>query len=170
MRCSRHYTLLELLVVMALLSILLGFALPSVVGSRAAGRLDRQVQTTLALTRKARAWATSEGRAVVLRVEADRLRLVRARDPLAEAEGDEPELEPEREGAPVWAEPYVEGVSLAELEIEGELREPGDEAVWIEFHPSGGSGSALFTFSCKDLVTQVELDPVLGTARVVAEE
>ncbi|MEZ6187025.1 MAG: type II secretion system protein [Planctomycetota bacterium] len=167
MRSARRYTLLELLVVMALLSILLGFVLPGVVGQRAAGRLDQQVQTTLALARKARAWATSEGRAVILRVDASSLRLVHARDPLAAPEGDDPELEPAREGAPTWEEPFVEGVELLELEVAGELLEPDDEPVLIEFFPSGSSTGGALTFLADALQSRIEIDPVLGTARVV---
>ncbi|MCA8923161.1 MAG: type II secretion system protein [Planctomycetes bacterium] len=167
MRSSRSYTLLELLVVMAMLSVLLGFALPSVVGQRAAGRLSTQVQTTLALTRKARAWATSEGRTVLLLVDADGLRLVRARDPLAEPEGDDPELEPAREGAPVWDQPYTDGVSLLEVEVDGELWEPGEAA--LSFFPSGESSAGRFVFAAKDLQTELVVDPVLGLARVVED-
>ena len=104
---------------------------------------------------------------VLLLVDADGLRLVRARDPLAEPEGDDPELEPAREGAPVWDQPYTDGVSLLEVEVDGELWEPGEAA--LSFFPSGESSAGRFVFAAKDLQTELVVDPVLGLARVVED-
>lgn len=104
------FTLLELLLVCALIAIMAGLVAPALSGSNARARLDAMARAIVAFARSARARASADGRAYFLIVDqqAKQVRLARQRDPLLapEAEGDaETDGDAWVGGAP-WARAY----------------------------------------------------------------
>lgn len=169
---QRAFTLLELLLVLMVVSVFGALALPRMSGSLKHQRLQDQVRTTIALARKARALAASEGRAYVLVVDGEgrSLRLLRKRDPLAQAEGEDPELEPAEDPAPDWAQPweFPEGVTLQGVERNEEQEET--QEAQIVFLPNGEAEAVRLTFGTgqsQDEQAVVEVLKPLGEARLV---
>ncbi len=181
MRRSRPYprafTLLELLCVLGVVAALAALAAPRLSASLGAGRLQAQARAAVALARKARALATSEGRAylVVVDGEGRELRLARQRDPLAAPEGDDPEREALADA--FWARPvpFEEGVELLEVQVD-DAEEPASSALGgappaIAFAPDGSAEAAILSFEGPAAERlEVWVDGPLGLARIVRPE
>jgi type II secretion system protein H len=162
------FTLLELLLVLVIVAVLAVFVLPSLTGSRDRRNVEVQSRSALALTRKARALASAEGRVYVLVVDREKreLSLARRRDPLAEATNeDDPELDAPEDAA--WRSPisFEEGVALESFEQDGELVET-EGALHVAFFPVGEADDVRLLFQSGDDRLQVRVDPALGLARV----
>jgi type II secretion system protein H len=171
-RRRRGYTLLELLLVLVIIAILGILVLPSFTGGRDRRAVETQARTTVALARKARALASSEGRTYLLVVDrqAAQLRLARRREPLAEpTDEDDPELDAP-EGA-LWtsAVPFEEAVQVESFERDGAATE-SDETPQIAFRASGEADDGRLVFAKDGERLAVRVDPYLGIARIEEAE
>jgi type II secretion system protein H len=184
-RPQRAFTLLELLLVLALVAVLAALAGPRMSGALKGQRLDAQARTVIAYARKARALAAAEGRSydLVFDPVAKTLRLARQRDPLAAPSDPE---DPEREAldeALAWARPlpFEDGVELSEatatqntegganseLETESlDLAEP----VAVRFAPDGSAQARELAFRVGPREVRIRVRPHLGRAELVEPE
>lgn len=168
---QRAFTLLELLMVLAVVAVLAGFAAPRLAGSLKGQRLDAQARTVIALARKARALASAEGRSyeLVFDPSAQTVRLARQRDPLAAP--NDPE-DPEREALATdleWARPlpFEEGVTLREAAgAQGESLDLGQQFT-IRFYPDGSADARQVAFQIGTRTLRVEVRPHLGRAVLI---
>lgn len=163
------FTLLELLLVLLVVSTLALLVAPRLSGSTRLGRLRAQARTLVALGRRAKARAASEGRTYLLVVDgAEReARLARARDPLAAPDDEEdPEREAPAEGES-WSRPlaFEDDVELVEVAVAEEERDPAEEVV-LAFRPQGDCDAASLVLEADGDRLEVTLDGPLGLARV----
>jgi len=179
---QRAFTLLELLLVLALVAVLAALAGPRLSGALKGQRLDAQARTVIAYARKARALAAAEGRSYELVFDpvAKTLRLARQRDPLAAPTDEE---DPEREALDenlAWArpQPFEEGVELidatstantegsAHSELEVETLDLA-EAVAIRFAPDGSAQARELAFRSGTREVRIRVHAHLGRAQLV---
>ncbi|MGE0710178.1 MAG: Tfp pilus assembly protein FimT/FimU [Planctomycetota bacterium] len=171
-RHQRTFTLLEILLVVAVIGILAGLTVPRMSGSTKRHRLEAQARTMVGLARKARALAAGEGRTYVLLVDpaGRELRLVRQRDPLAEPDdAKDPELEVPADER--WARPlsFEEDVTLDRALVEDEeqkLSGSGAEPLLVPFRPDGTSDAVQLDFRLGTDVIPILVDRNLGEARI----
>lgn len=171
---QRAFTLLELLMVLAVIAVLAGLAAPKLQGSLKGQRLDAQARTVIALSRKARALASAEGRSYELVFDplAETIRLARQRDPLAAP--NDPE-DPEREALSTdlsWSRPlpFEEGVTLLEAAgAEGEALDLGQPFA-IRFYPDGSAEGREVAFQIGTQILRVRIQPHLGRAVLLERE
>lgn len=173
-RATRAFTLLELLLVLAVVAVLAGFVVPRLGGSLKSQRLDAQVRTVIALARKARALAAAEGRSyqIVFLPSEKSVRLARQRDPLA---APDDAADPEREALATDAEwarplPFEDEVVLEEvLGPDGALLDLTAEFT-IRFAPDGTADEHELGFRAGDLTQRLLIEPRLGRARLLRPE
>lgn len=179
---QRAFTLLELLLVLALVAVLAALTGPRLSGALKGQRLDAQARTVIAYARRARALAAAEGRSYELVFDPTQrtLRLARQRDPLAAPSDPE---EPEREALDeslAWARPlpFEEGVELIEAtatqntegaaysELETEVLDLG-EPVAVRFAPDGSAQARELAFRSGERELRIRVRSHLGRAELV---
>ena len=168
MSSRRAFTLIELLVVMALIGSVAVLVVPRLSASQGHAALRDQALRIVALARRARARALTEGRAYQVMLERDgevwTARLGRARDSLAAPEGDDPELEPADE-ADAWSRPvaFFDQVTVERLEQNDE-DVPLEEVVVVAFDPLGETETLRVVLARGDDELAVDFVGPLGVA------
>lgn len=143
MRTSRGFTLLELLVVLALAGLILALVLPRLGGGLATLSVRTASRQVAALLRSARTQAVVERRTVTVTVD--------PRRGLLEVEASPGAPAPRRLALP-------EGIGLAVLDAPAR----SDRAVRIRFSPRGGSDGGALGVSGAGRRILVAVDPLTG--------
>jgi type II secretion system protein H len=162
-RRRRQFTLLELMLVLAVVATLGVMVAPRMSASLGLSRLRNQAREAVAMARLARSRAATEGRVYLLSFDAESrsLRLLRRRDPLAapsDAESPERELPADDQS---WSRAAVfqDGVVWA-------LGDPLE----IAFRPAGEADPARLVLGAGEDRLQVVIDGPLALARIEGAE
>jgi prepilin-type N-terminal cleavage/methylation domain-containing protein len=155
------FTLLELIVVIMLLTILLGFAIPAFRGVGFMGSRDKAARELLYTVKKLKIEALSRQRMLKLHLDLDAGRIWVTREAEGNAEGAVPPPESE------WTLP--EDVRIAEVRFPDD-REIRSGTAAIAFYPQGYSDRAAIRLTDGDSTpTQVVVEAFLPMALVASD-